>query len=68
MVKEVQPNHKVWLDGAIVAPEHAKISIFTETAMRGANVYEGIAPTGTRNFAICVCGTSTRTSVACIRA
>ena len=42
MVKEVQPNHKVWLDGAIVAPEHAKISIFTETAMRGANVYEGI--------------------------
>ena len=27
-----------WLDGAIVAPEHAKISIFTETAMRGAQL------------------------------
>lgn len=42
MVKEARPNNKVWLDGAIVEPEHAKISIFTETAMRGANVYEGL--------------------------
>jgi branched-chain amino acid aminotransferase len=42
MLKEAQPVHKVWLDGAIVAPEDAKISVFTETAMRGANVYEGM--------------------------
>ena len=42
MVKEAQPNNKVWLDGVIVEPENANISIFTETAMRGANVYEGI--------------------------
>jgi branched-chain amino acid aminotransferase len=42
MVKEAKPVNKVWLDGKIVAPEDAKISIFTETAMRGANVYEGL--------------------------
>lgn len=42
MDKEASPVHKVWLDGAIVAPEDAKVSIFTETAMRGANVYEGM--------------------------
>ena len=42
MVTESKPNNKVWLDGSIVEPENAKISIFTETAMRGANVYEGI--------------------------
>ena len=42
MLKESRPEYKVWLDGKIVAPEDAKISIFTETAMRGANVYEGI--------------------------
>lgn len=42
MVKEAKPNNKVWLDGVIVEPENAKISVFTETAMRGANVYEGL--------------------------
>ncbi len=42
MVKEARSKNKVWLDGVIVEPEHANISIFTETAMRGANVYEGI--------------------------
>jgi len=42
MLKEAGRSDKVWLDGAIVEPEDAKISIFTETAMRGANVYEGV--------------------------
>lgn len=42
MVKEARPTNKVWLDGAIVPPDEAKISIFTESAMRGANVYEGL--------------------------
>ena len=35
-------HHKVWLDGDIVDPEDAKVSVFTATAMRGANVYEGL--------------------------
>jgi len=35
-------HYKVWLDGEMVAPEDAKISVFTATAMRGANVYEGL--------------------------
>ncbi len=35
-------HHKVWLNGEIVEPEDAKISVFTATAMRGANVYEGL--------------------------
>ena len=42
MVQEAKPNNKVWLDGKIVEPEDAKISIFTECAMRGANIYEGL--------------------------
>ncbi len=42
MVKEARPINKVWLDGVIVEAEDAKISIFTESAMRGANVYEGL--------------------------
>src|SRR5688572_17341772 len=42
MLKEAGRSDKVWLDGAIVEPEDAKISIFTESAMRGANVYEGV--------------------------
>lgn len=33
---------KVWLDGKIVAPEDAKLSVFTQTVLRGANVYEGL--------------------------
>ena len=36
------PHHKVWLDGEMVEPEDAKVSVFTATAMRGANVYEGL--------------------------
>ena len=32
----------VWLDGRVVAPEDAKVSVLTATAMRGANVYEGL--------------------------
>ena len=42
MLKEARPVYKIWLDGKIVPPEEAKISVLTETAMRGANVYEGI--------------------------
>lgn len=42
MVAEARSNNKVWLDGVILEPEDAKISIFTESAMRGANVYEGL--------------------------
>lgn len=41
-MKEALPDKKVWLDGVIVKPEDAKISIFTQSAMRGANVYEGL--------------------------
>ena len=33
---------QVWLDGGMVAPEDAKVSVLTATAMRGANVYEGL--------------------------
>jgi branched-chain amino acid aminotransferase len=36
------PHHKVWLNGEVVEPERATVSVFTATAMRGANVYEGI--------------------------
>lgn len=35
-------HYKVWLDGVMVAPENANVSVFTSTAMRGANVYEGL--------------------------
>jgi branched-chain amino acid aminotransferase len=42
MLKEALPVYKIWLDGRIVAPEEAKISVLTESAMRGANVYEGM--------------------------
>ena len=33
---------QVWLDGGMVAPEDARVSVLTATAMRGANVYEGL--------------------------
>jgi branched-chain amino acid aminotransferase len=33
---------KVWIDGKVVAPEDAAVSVFTQTALRGANVYEGL--------------------------
>ena len=33
---------RVWLDGGMVAPEDAKMNALTATAMRGANVYEGL--------------------------
>ena len=33
---------RVWLDGGMVAPEDAKVSVLTATDMRGANVYEGL--------------------------
>jgi branched-chain amino acid aminotransferase len=36
------PHYKVWLNGEVVEPERANVSVFTSTAMRGANVYEGI--------------------------
>ena len=36
------PHFKVWLNGDIVPPEQANVSVFTQTAMRGANVYEGM--------------------------
>src|SRR5438093_204 len=35
-------HFKVWLDGKIVDPEDAKLSVFTLTVLRGANVYEGL--------------------------
>jgi branched-chain amino acid aminotransferase len=35
-------NYKVWLDGQIVDSDKAVIPIFTQTALRGANVYEGL--------------------------
>ena len=35
-------GYQVWLDGGMVAPEEAKVSVLTATAMRGANVYEGL--------------------------
>src|SRR5581483_5052171 len=42
MLREARPIYKIWLDGRIVPPEEAKISVLTECAMRGANVYEGM--------------------------
>ena len=42
MVNETPPTQRVWLDGNVVAAEDANISVFTEAAMRGANVYEGL--------------------------
>ena len=35
-------HFKVWLDGKIVEPEDATLSVFTLTVLRGANVYEGL--------------------------
>src|SRR6476660_6183060 len=35
-------HYKVWLDGKIVNPEDATLSVFTLTVLRGANVYEGL--------------------------
>jgi len=35
-------HYKVWLDGKIVPPEDATLSVFTLTVLRGANVYEGL--------------------------
>jgi hypothetical protein len=32
-------HFKVWLDGKIVNPEEATLSVFTLTVLRGANVY-----------------------------
>ena len=39
------PNYdhaKVWLNGEIVPPEEAKISVFSQAVLRGSSVYEGI--------------------------
>lgn len=36
------PHHQVWLNGTVVPPAEARVSVFTQTALRGANVYEGI--------------------------
>jgi branched-chain amino acid aminotransferase len=35
-------HNKVWLNGSVVDPNEATVTVFTATAMRGANVYEGI--------------------------
>ena len=35
-------HFKVWLDGKIVNPEEATLSVFTLTVLRGASVYEGL--------------------------
>jgi branched-chain amino acid aminotransferase len=35
-------QHKVWLDGEIVAPEEAKVSVFSQAVTRGGSVYEGL--------------------------
>ena len=37
-----EKKYQVWLDGRIVPPEAATVSVFSQTAMRGANVYEGL--------------------------
>jgi branched-chain amino acid aminotransferase len=37
-----EKKYKVWMNGRVVAPEEAQVSVFTQTAMRGANVYEGL--------------------------
>lgn len=37
-----ETKYKVWMNGRIVAPEEATVSVFSQTAMRGANVYEGL--------------------------
>ena len=42
VVTETSPTKRVWLDGNVVTAEDANISIYTESAMRGANVYEGL--------------------------
>ncbi len=36
------PQHKVWLNGKIVPPEEAKVSVFSQAVLRGGSVYEGI--------------------------
>lgn len=33
---------KVWLNGKVVPPEEAKISVFSQAVLRGSSVYEGI--------------------------
>ena len=35
-------QHKVWLNGEIVPPEEAKISVFSQAVTRGGSVYEGL--------------------------
>ncbi|MDP6366314.1 MAG: branched-chain-amino-acid transaminase [Nitrospinota bacterium] len=35
-------QHKVWLNGKIVPPEEAKISVFSQAVLRGGSVYEGL--------------------------
>ncbi|MFC1491460.1 branched-chain-amino-acid transaminase [Nitrospinota bacterium] len=35
-------QHKVWLNGEIVPPEEAKISVFSQAVLRGGSVYEGV--------------------------
>ncbi len=35
-------QHKVWLNGEIVPPEEAKISVFSQAVLRGGSVYEGL--------------------------
>lgn len=36
------PHYKVWMNGKILEPDQANVSVFSQTAMRGANVYEGL--------------------------
>ena len=40
--KRKYKHYKVWLNGKVILPEEANVSVFTQTALRGANVYEGV--------------------------
>jgi branched-subunit amino acid aminotransferase/4-amino-4-deoxychorismate lyase len=52
---------KVWLDGKIVDPEIATLSVFTLTVLRGANVYEGLRAYWNPGSGSSTCGSSTST-------
>lgn len=41
-MKNKAPAEWVWMDGKIVPWEEARVHVRTETAMRGANVFEGV--------------------------
>ncbi len=38
------PQHKVWLNGKIVPPEEAKVSVFSQAVLRGGSVLRLVGP------------------------